>query len=296
MLSDQLIEEEMSHTKYTGSNLMAVQEIPIKKITLARNSRMSISDGDLSELMSSIKSVGLLQPIGVIKKGSNYQVCYGNRRFLAMSRLGHTRIPAIIHEETDAYDGDLKNLTENIQRRNISLSEIGRYMKILNDEGLSTKEIAARLGMSPGFLKSCERAYHQVPKEYRDDLEVKSSNKKTTPGKINMKSAQAIISAHKTYNLGPEEKRTLFKAAKSDSRFTAENVNKYATAIKAGIEDPIGSVKPLKQFVVRFIMPEQEYDRLRAEFINDGPFRSISALFEAILTGKKAVKVNLKES
>jgi ParB/RepB/Spo0J family partition protein len=167
-----------------------IQVIPLNKIKLAKNSRMSVSSEELDGLMLSIKSVGLLQPIGVVKAGSGYEVCYGNRRFLACSKLGLSKITAVVHTNKREFDRDIKNLTENIQRRNLSLAECGRYIEILSKEGLSSRECAARLGVSISYVKGCQTAYARVPKEFRDDLEIKVSSEKLAPGKISIKTAQ----------------------------------------------------------------------------------------------------------
>ncbi len=121
-----------------------IKELPMNKIKIGRNSRMSVSKEDLSGLMQSINSTGLLEPIGVIKAktGDSYQIAYGNRRFMAFSKLGLHSIPAVIHEYKNENDVDVKNLAENVQRRNISLAEIGRYASILEGEGLGKKGIS----------------------------------------------------------------------------------------------------------------------------------------------------------
>ena len=46
---------------------VAITNLSLNKIKLARNSRMSVTDEEIAGLMQSIKEVGLLQPIGVEK-------------------------------------------------------------------------------------------------------------------------------------------------------------------------------------------------------------------------------------
>lgn len=53
---------------------MQVKELPVNKIKLGRNSRLDIKNEELSGLMQSIESEGLLQPIGVVKRGRGYEV------------------------------------------------------------------------------------------------------------------------------------------------------------------------------------------------------------------------------
>ncbi len=177
-----------------------IKELPMNKIKIGRNSRLAVSKEDLSGLMQSINSTGLLEPIGVIKSQKHqgsYEIAYGNRRFMAFSKLGLHSIPAVIHEYKNESDVDVKNLTENVQRRNISLAEIGRYASILEGEGLGKKELAVRLGVSINYLDACLNAYKDVPKEYREDLQVQTSGSAPEPGKISIMTAKAIVNAGK---------------------------------------------------------------------------------------------------
>lgn len=277
---------------------VSIQEISLNKIKLARNSRLSVSDEEIAGLMQSIKTTGLLQPIGVTKiKTGGYEICYGNRRFLACSKLGLSKIPAIVHENKSATDSDLKNLTENLQRRNISLAESGRYMAILEKQGLSYDEIGVRLGISRGYVDSCLQAYKEVPKEFRKDLVVRTTgDREKVPGKIGIFAARKIINSSKTYGLSEPEKKVLFQAAKSDDRFNSELTMQYASAIKAGKKDPIGSVKKVVHQTVNFCITEDERDKLLRDHVNDGPFNSLSGLYRQILTGHKNIRINIIDS
>jgi ParB/RepB/Spo0J family partition protein len=270
-----------------------IENVAINKIKINRNSRGSISKDDLHGLMQSISELGLLQPIGVVRAGSGFEICYGNRRFLACSKLGMTKIPVIIHDDNTAADVDMKNLAENIQRRNISLPEAGRYIEGLNKEGLSLREIAVRLGVSAGYVENCRTAYNRVPEEFKQDLEVQVTNEKISPGKIAIKTANAILSAEKTFRLSAPQVKTLFKAAKSDARFSATNLPKYAAALKKGKADPIAAVKPVRHVRVNILLDESEYDALVAKHITGGPFNSMTQLVSAILRGEKSVKINV---
>lgn len=275
--------------------LMQYVELPLSKLKMNKNSRINVQSSDVSDLMSSIKENGLLQPIGVVKKGSEYEVCYGNRRAMAAKKLGWTKIPAIIQDSGKAFDADIKNLTENIQRRNISLAEAGRYMEMLIKEGLKHTEISARLGVAKSYVQSCLAAYRDVPIQFREDLEVKVANKKTTPGKIPMHVASAIVNARKGVGLTVAQTNQLFEAAKKSDNFIPENVRKYAIALKTGKKNFLKEVQPLKQVVTRFLVTENEYERLYQKHVVDGPFNSMGGLLNAILAGKVNERVKISE-
>lgn len=276
-----------------GQGKVSIQEIPLNKIKLGRNSRLISTNEDLSGMMESIKSTGLLEPIGVVKAGSHYEIAYGNRRFMAFSRLGYNSIPAVVHDGRQKREIDIKNLTENVQRRQLSIQEVGRYAKLIKQEGLSNKEIAIRLGTPVHYVETCLAAYKDVPREFRDDLESQYNSKKLTPGKIPINIARVIISTARAYNIGNEMKKELFKAARDDERFSANNIPKYIAAIKRGVKDPIGTVSPVRTLTFKFMVDQKEYDDLMAKHITDGPFNSMHALVKAILKGKKAAHINI---
>jgi ParB/RepB/Spo0J family partition protein len=270
-----------------------IQRMALNKIKIGRNSRMHVDAGELDGLMESIKEEGLLQPIGVMKNGTGFEICYGNRRFMACSKLGMSHIPVIVHDKKKAHDIDIKNLTENIQRRNISLAEAGRYIQLLKGEGLKNREISVRLGVRESYIDNCLKAYSHVPAKFRDDLEVPVPGAKVAPGKINIRDANAIVSAEKSYRLTAEQRDALFRAAKTDDSFEAKNVPKYAAALKRGAKDPLKAVRPTKQIGLRFFIDEDEFDRLTKKYVDEGPFRSIAGLAIAILKGEKNEKIKV---
>lgn len=271
-----------------------IREIPLNKIKLGKNSRMQVSEDEIAGLMQSIKEVGLLQPIGVTKSGNSFEIVYGNRRFLAVSKLGKAKIPAVVHSNKNVSENDLQNLTENLQRRNISLIEAGRYIQILRDSGLSAAEIAVRLGVSKAYIQSCITAFQEVPKEHQKDLEVKTvHDRKRTPGKISISTARAIVSARATYRLSKDEEELLYKAAKKDDSFEAQNIPKYAAAVKQGSKDPVRDVPKTKHVSVQFYITEDEYNRLYEKHVVKGHYKSMSGFFVSILKGEKNERVKI---
>lgn len=274
-------------------NKVVIKEIPLNKIKLGRNSRMNVTDDEIAGLMESIKEEGLLQPIGVVPRGGGYEICFGNRRFLATSKLGLTSIPAMVFANAKDVEVDMKNLTENIQRRNLSLTEAGRYITLLQEQGLTLAEVAVRLGVSKSYVDAALTSFLNVPKEFRADLEMQIGGKKLAPGKIGMMTAKAIVNADKRYHLTATDKKLLFKAAKHDENFNPANIDKYAQAMKAGKKNPIKSVMPVKQIAVHFIMAETEYERLWNKYVDKGSYTSISKVLRAIVSGHLSTRVAL---
>ncbi len=73
--------------------------------------------GSLDELMESVKSFGLLQPIGITK---DKELVFGYRRLLAWMMLGHDEIEARIVNAPSPLEGEY---VENEFRKNFTISE-----------------------------------------------------------------------------------------------------------------------------------------------------------------------------
>ena len=78
--------------------------------------RTSFNEETLRELASSIKELGVIQPITVRKLGFNkYQLVSGERRFRASKLIGLQTIPSYIRIANDQESLEMA-LVENIQR------------------------------------------------------------------------------------------------------------------------------------------------------------------------------------
>jgi len=99
--------------------------------------------GDLSDLVSSIKEKGVLEPILVRKLGSRYQIIAGERRFHAAQAAGLRQVPCI---EIDVDEtGVLEiSLIENLQRRDLDPFEEGDAILDLCERFNYTHEKVAR--------------------------------------------------------------------------------------------------------------------------------------------------------
>lgn len=298
-----MADNDAEQTINTGESMKNadITMMSLNKIKMSKNSRHEIKHEDLSGLMESIKSVGLLQPIGVSKNGDGYSICYGNRRFLAASRLGIKKIPVIVHTHKTEAEEDLKNLTENIQRRQISLVEAGRYVDILRKSGMKTSEIAVRLGVSKSYVEHTIKAYQDVPKDFQHDIEVavtktKGGSVKKSLGKIPVKAATKILAAKRTYRLNDEQTKYLFRAAKSNDNFQAERCNDYARSLKSGKKDPVGHQEKMKMINVNLLVTTTEYDRLFKKYCTEGPFRGLSKVIAAIASGQIHEKIKIEST
>ncbi|MEE1798558.1 ParB/RepB/Spo0J family partition protein [Streptomyces sp. JV176] len=125
-------------------------EVPIDSITPNPRQPREVFDEDaLAELITSIKEVGLLQPVVVRQVGSErYELIMGERRWRACREAGLERIPAIVRA-TDDEKLLLDALLENLHRAQLNpLEEAAAYDQLLKDFNCTHDQLADRIGRS----------------------------------------------------------------------------------------------------------------------------------------------------
>ncbi|MFJ9636911.1 ParB/RepB/Spo0J family partition protein [Streptomyces sp. NPDC101178] len=125
-------------------------ELPIGTITPNPRQPREVFDEDaLAELVTSIKEVGLLQPVVVRKVGTDrYELIMGERRLRASREAGLERIPTIVRD-TDDEKLLLDALLENLHRAQLNpLEEAAAYDQLLKDFKCTHDQLADRIGRS----------------------------------------------------------------------------------------------------------------------------------------------------
>lgn len=109
--------------------------------------RTSFNEETLRELASSIKELGVIQPITVRKTEFNkYQLVSGERRYRASKLLGLETIPAYIRIANDQESLEMA-LVENIQRQDLDPIEIAlSYQRLLDEISLTQEQLSDRVG------------------------------------------------------------------------------------------------------------------------------------------------------
>jgi len=109
--------------------------------------RTNFNEETLKELSTSIKELGVIQPITVRKTGFNqYQLISGERRLRASKLAGLTTIPAYIRIANDN-DSLVMALVENIQRHDLDPIEIAlSYQRLIDEIQLTQEQMSDRVG------------------------------------------------------------------------------------------------------------------------------------------------------
>lgn len=100
------------------------------------------------ELVDSIRDVGVLQPITVVRTGDGqYRVRYGNRRTLAAIEAERHTVPVIVagDEDDDQVERIVRQLDENERRQSITQGDRVRAVQQLAAFGISPDQIAKRI-------------------------------------------------------------------------------------------------------------------------------------------------------
>lgn len=159
-------------------------EVPVSQIDVNPNQpRKTFNSASLEELVASIKTSGVIQPVLVRRHGSAYQLIAGERRWRAARLAGLERIPAIVREATDAQSLELA-LVENLLRDDLNPMEAAEaYQKLLAQFGWTQEELAQRIGKDRTSIANALRLL-RLPEEIQADLRA---------GRLTMGHARALL-------------------------------------------------------------------------------------------------------
>jgi ParB family chromosome partitioning protein len=109
--------------------------------------RTSFNEDSLKELASSIRELGVIQPITVRKLDfDTYQLVSGERRYRASKLVGLKTIPSYIRIANDQESLEMA-LVENIQRQDLDPIEISlSYQRLIDEINLTQEQLSERVG------------------------------------------------------------------------------------------------------------------------------------------------------
>ena len=144
-------------------------EIAIGAITPnPRQPRQNFDEDALEELASSIREVGLLQPVVVRKvMPGHFELIMGERRWRACQLAGLEHVPAIVRGTPD--DELLREaLMENLHREQLNpLEEAAAYQQLLDDFSATHDELARKVGRSRPHISNTIRLLQLPPQVQR---------------------------------------------------------------------------------------------------------------------------------
>jgi ParB family chromosome partitioning protein len=109
--------------------------------------RTQFNDEALKQLASSIKELGIIQPITVRKMDYNqYQLVSGERRYRAAKLIGLSAVPAFVRLANDQESLEMA-LVENIQRQDLDPIEVAlSYQRLIDEINITQEALSERVG------------------------------------------------------------------------------------------------------------------------------------------------------
>jgi len=167
----------------------AINDIDISLITPnPEQPRTTFDEEALDELASSIRELGIIQPLSLRKVGSGqYQIIAGERRYRAAIKAGLTTVPAYIRTANDSELTEMA-LIENIQREDLNAIEIAlTFKKLIDQYELTQERLSERIGKKRATIANFLRLL-RLPAEVQLGLRDK---------RVDMGHARALLSIDK---------------------------------------------------------------------------------------------------
>ena len=152
-------------TEVTGDRSSALLEIPVGAIEPnPHQPRRNFDEEALASLTSSIRELGVLQPILVRRIGDDrFELIAGERRWRSARRAGLATIPAVVRDSSELASLEAA-LVENLHREDLNpLEEAAAYQQLIEDFGLTHEQLSARIGRSRAAITNTLRLFQLPP-------------------------------------------------------------------------------------------------------------------------------------
>jgi ParB family chromosome partitioning protein len=128
-----------------------LRTVPISHIKPnAFQPRSHFDEESMASLASSIREVGLLQPVLVRQvdgEEESYELIAGERRWRAARRAGLQTIPVLVQTDASDVSSLEQALVENLHREDLNaLEEAAAYQQLIDEFGLTHEQVATRMG------------------------------------------------------------------------------------------------------------------------------------------------------
>ncbi len=279
-------ENDLVHDKVNVGREISVDKIEANPF----QPRTRFDAESLEEMASSIKEIGIIQPITVHDKGNGkYQLITGERRLRAAKIAGLAKIPAYIR---GANDTDLLEmaLVENIQREDLNAIEVAiSYQRLIEECNLTQETLSQRIGKKRATVSNYLRLL-KLPAEIQ--LGIRED-------KLSMGHARALINIEDPKN----QLELYYKTTEEDlSVRKVEELVKKITGKKQDTAEIIddkthnkpalpGEYEELKQHLSEFFNTEVDFKRnnkgngkIVIPFKSDDELERIIGIFDSLKT------------
>lgn len=167
-------------------------------VASATQPRRRFDEAAMTELIESVRTRGVLQPILVRPvAGQRYEIVAGERRWRAAAAVQLHEIPVIIRQLDDAAAFEIA-LVENIQRADLNpMEEAEGFQRLLFDYGHTQESLAKIVGKARSHVANLLRLL-DLPPEVRDMV---------AAGDLGMGHAKALVPATNALDLAARAMR-----------------------------------------------------------------------------------------
>ena len=161
-------EADFAKAETPGTSGMTM--VPLDKIRPnPKQPRRRFAPEALEDMVRSIQTHGVLQPLLLRRMGDHYELVAGERRWRASRQAGLENVPAILKDVSDRDALEL-TLIENLQREDLNpVEEAEGYHSLAEQFALSHEEIALRVGKARATVTNSLRLL-ALPEEIKQML------------------------------------------------------------------------------------------------------------------------------
>jgi len=242
--------------------------------------RKTFSDENLNELASSIREIGIIQPLLVREVEAGYELIAGERRLRASMIAGLLNVPCIVRNVNDKEMAEIA-LIENLQREDLHFFEeaIG-YEKLLTLFDLTQEVLAKRVGkdqstianklrllkislpvrallLAGGLSERHSRAILKIESEQQQMAVVE----KIIEAKMTVKETEAYIAALRSPADANNDKpkRPTFLRIVKDARIFINTIGELAKQMnKAGLAVEVSQCQDENFVTITMIVPKRK--------------------------------------
>lgn len=278
----------MSDIQTNGSS--AINEIDLHLIAPNPDQpRRTFDEEAIEELATSIKELGIIQPLSLRKlDDGTYQIIAGERRWRAAKIAGLSSVPAYVRTVSDAEVTEMA-LIENIQREDLNAIEVAlAFKKLIDQYNLTQDRLSERVGKKRATIANHLRLL-RLPAEIQLGLR---------DHRLDMGHARALLAVDdpkyqlKLYNMIIDEGisvRRVEELAKDiqDAVEKGERpvINKKKVAASAPNHDYDFFRRDLESYFstpVKFTRNSEGKGSITLKFANDDELQTLVGLFEKL--------------
>ncbi|ADX68771.1 ParB/RepB/Spo0J family partition protein [Weeksella virosa] len=241
--------------------------------------RTKFDKQSMEDLVTSIESLGVIQPITVRKTiQGTYELISGERRFRASQLAGKDTIPAYVRLANDQEMLEMA-LVENIQRQDLDAIEIAlSYRQLIEDVQLTQEELSKRVGKDRSSITNYLRLLKLDPiiqTGIRDGM-ISMGHGRALIAVENLDQQFAIYERIIKDNLSVRETENLIKSLKEDK----QKVNKTVAELPAQYQVALDSIGESLKTKVEIKRAKNGKGKIILNFTSDEDFERLRKFLE----------------